>query len=78
MNRPGKDYKRDWAHFWVHFMFGFVFGGIIGLGLFSRSPWVSSPSLLPLILFVGVSAMVVGLLAGVYGDDLWISIRGLF
>lgn len=74
---PKKD-QRDWVQFWVHFVFGFVLGAIIGLVAFTRTPFAASDSVLPLLLFVGLTALGLGIVAGFCGDELWRNILKLF
>jgi hypothetical protein len=60
----------NWARFLVHFFFGGLFGGIFGLYM---AQYVSERSYA--ILTVVVSALLVGLVAGFWGDRFWESFR---
>lgn len=58
----------DWLRFWLHFLFGAFIGAligfIIGFGWFHLSSLASFAVL-------GVCAIAVGLLGGLYGDIFW-------
>tara|TARA_R110000850_G_scaffold62777_16_gene142533 strand:+ start:2795 stop:3028 length:234 start_codon:yes stop_codon:yes gene_type:complete len=71
---------KNWTKFWLHFAFGAVIGMFIGIGIFSQSEYASSTSgsNTPLILTLGISGIAVGVLAGVYGDELWAEIHKMF
>jgi hypothetical protein len=60
----------DWVRFLVQFFFGAVFGGIAGFYLAA-----SAGSLGVAIASASVMALIVGLVAGCWGDRFWESFR---
>ena len=65
MNQNDEPY--DWERFWIHFVCGALIGAGIGLSYWIRhwyvgySGWVC----------IGLPALVVALLGGVFGDRFW-------
>ncbi len=57
--------------FVVHSVCGAVFGAILGLAMFARSSDAGSVSGRPALLWIGGSALIGGLLAGVGQDEFW-------
>lgn len=57
----------DWERFWVHFACGALFGALSGF-LFWFSNW--TPGLSPW-LCIGIAALAIALLGGVFGDRFW-------
>ena len=61
----------DWVGFLVQFFFGAVFGAVIGLGAWTKASNASSMTLDAGLHFMGIGALFVGMLAGLFGDRLW-------
>ena len=65
------DPPRDRFEFWVRFVFGACFGVVVGLWVWLRAfavaplGWVALP----------VCAVLIGVVAGRYGDSFWHSLR---
>ena len=58
--------------FWIHFFFGLFFGAAIGWGVYLHSPFTMvNDSWTPLLLHVGIGALLVALIAGFWGDAFW-------
>jgi hypothetical protein len=60
----------DWGRFLVQFMVGAIFGGIFGFYLAA-----AADSATDRILGVSIMALLVGLVAGWWGDRFWESFR---
>ena len=67
---------RDPWRFLIHAFFAFIIGAAMGLGAYATSPFNGpTESWIPLALHVGIRAIVIGLVAGYYGDDFWQDLR---
>ena len=72
--------ERNWTKFWLHFAFGAIIGIVVGFGIFAQTEYASSTSdsNTPLVAILCLTSLILGLLGGVYGDDLWAQIHKLF
>ena len=72
--------ERNWTKFWLHFAFGIIVGVVVGFGFFAQSEYASSTSdsNTPLIVIISLTSLSLGLLGGIYGDELWAQIYKLF
>jgi hypothetical protein len=67
---------RDPLRFIIHGFFGMIMGSFMGISVYMYSPIQRySDSWIPLALHIGIGAIVIGLIAGVYGDDFWKNLR---
>jgi hypothetical protein len=63
---------RDPLRFLIHGFFGMLIGAVMGLGAYIYSPFLeSSDTRIPLFLHMGAGAILIGLVAGLYGDEFW-------
>ena len=63
----------------IHGLFGLFLGAGIGFGVYARSPFQGSPgSLTSLVIHVIIAALLFGLIAALYGDDLWENLNNLW
>lgn len=63
--------KFDWAGVGVHCVCGAVVGAAIGVYAYARSPWARSASAWPAVMIIRGSALVCGVLAGLYQNKSW-------
>jgi len=61
----------SWAGFLVQFFFGAILGALFGFRAWARSSWGTSPEMFPGMYFVIGGALIVGLIAGFFGDRFW-------
>ncbi|MDB6174153.1 MAG: hypothetical protein JWL59_3464 [Chthoniobacteraceae bacterium] len=61
----------DWVGFVVHFFFGALVGAAAGFGAWAKSPHASSVSMTPGFYYIGLGALICGLIAGWWGDHFW-------
>jgi hypothetical protein len=66
---------KDFAHFCIHGLCGLVMGAVLGLGAYTQSSARYATDFTPLFLYMGIGALIFGILAGFYGDELWKSIK---
>jgi len=64
--------EQDWIHRTLQFIFGSIIGAISGFGVASSFPDYS------LWIFVIGGAFFLGLVAAIFGDKLWYSLKGLW
>lgn len=64
-----EDRPFDWVRFLVHFFFGAIFGALVGLY------GGAGGSKAQILLAMGLGAVIVGLVAGFFGDRFWHSFR---
>jgi len=71
---------RNWTRFFLHFILGAIIGIVIGLSIFSQTGFASATdgSNAPLIAILSISSLSIGILGGIFGDDLWAQIHKLF
>ncbi|MEX2581376.1 MAG: hypothetical protein WD342_20130 [Verrucomicrobiales bacterium] len=71
---------RNWTKFWLHFAFGAIIGIVIGFGIFAQTEFASATdgSRTPILTILSISSLTIGLLGGLFGDDLWAQIHKLF
>ena len=65
--------KINWPLSALHFFFGAILGAGLGFMVWGRLMKVCH---LSGIACVGIGALIVGLLAGLYGEDFWDNLRG--
>lgn len=68
--------SRDLAGFLIQGFFGAILGAAAGLGIYAQSPiFRSEDSALALWVHIGLGALVLGLIAGFFGDSFWKSLK---
>jgi hypothetical protein len=67
----GTERDTDWAKMLIHGIFGFLFGAALGFGTWAF--WLSDKS--SILLLVLTPGLVVGIVAALWGDDFWYSLR---
>ena len=75
MSAPDDPDNSSWTGFFVHFVFGAVLGGLLGTAVWGWA--LDGQSAMAGLLCIGGGALLLGLIAGFFGDRFWESFRGL-